>query len=126
VASETWISVARGLASFDGDEDAFRGWVFTIAKRRAVDHLRAQSRRPRLGSADHVASAEDEVLSGDDAAARIVSALSPHLAQIVLLRVVGGFTVDEVAEMVGRKPGTVRVLQYRALRRLAERLPDEV
>jgi RNA polymerase sigma-70 factor (ECF subfamily) len=126
VASETWLSVARNLQTFDGDEDAFRAWVFTIGKRRVVDHHRARSRRPTAPDPDLVPSAEDEALSGDEAAARIVALLPQEQAQIVLLRVVAGFSVEEVAEIVGRRPGTVRVMQHRALKRLAEKLGDEV
>lgn len=44
----------------------------------------------------------------------------------MLLRVVGGFSVDEVARVVGRRSGTVRVLQHRALRRLAAQLGDDL
>lgn len=126
VASETWLSVARGLQGFDGDEDAFRAWVFTIGKRRVVDHLRARGRRPTPSALEPAPSAEDVALSGDDAAARIVALLPDEQAQIVLLRVVAGFSVEEVARIVGRRPGTVRVMQHRALKRLAERLGDEV
>lgn len=129
VASETWLSVARGLGTFSGDEDAFRAWVFTIAKRRVVDHLRRRGRRPSLpADVEHEPSAEEAALEGrlgDDAARRIVDLLPPDQAQIVLLRVVAGLPVEEVARLVGRRPGTVRVLQHRALRRLAEKLPPD-
>ncbi len=37
VASETWLQVVAGLAGFRGGEDAFRAWVFTIARHRAID-----------------------------------------------------------------------------------------
>lgn len=126
VGSETWLSVARSLPSFQGDRDGFRAWVFTIAKRRVVDHLRARGRSPRPLDAAPAPSAEDLALSGDDAARRIVACLPPEQAQIVLLRVVGGFSVEEVARIVGRRPGNVRVIQHRALRRLAEKLAEEV
>ena len=61
-------------------------------------------------------------MAGDEAVRRIVSLLPRDQAEIVLLRVVAGLPVDEVAAITGRRPGTVRVLQHRALRRLAERL----
>ena len=48
--------------------------------------------------------------------------LPPDQAEIILLRVVAGLPVEEVAAITGRRPGTVRVLQHRALRRLADRL----
>ena len=46
LASETWSEVARGLARFTGDERGFRGWVFTIARQRAIDAARSRARRP--------------------------------------------------------------------------------
>ena len=46
IASETWLQVTRDLAGFSGDYDGFRGWVATIARHRALDHLRYHARRP--------------------------------------------------------------------------------
>src|SRR2546430_5574968 len=40
VAAETWLAVARQLASFAGGEGAFRGWLFPIARRRLGQHWR--------------------------------------------------------------------------------------
>jgi RNA polymerase sigma factor (sigma-70 family) len=145
LASETWLAVARALSGFSGDETAFRSWVFTIAHRRLVDHHRAASRRLptrsltadtgdgaershalALAGADDPAGEVVAAMAGDDAVRRIVALLPPDQAEIVLLRVVAGLPVDDVAAVTGRKPGTVRVLQHRALRRLAERLERPV
>jgi RNA polymerase sigma-70 factor (ECF subfamily) len=139
LASETWLAVARALPTFSGDEAAFRSWVFTIAHRRVIDHHRASTRRPRTRSLHPAAGDEQDgtaelpgnddpagdvvtALAGGEAVRRIVGLLPPEQAEIVLLRVVAGLPVDEVAAITGRRPGTVRVLQHRALRRLAERL----
>jgi DNA-directed RNA polymerase specialized sigma24 family protein len=43
----------------------------------------------------------------------------------VLLRVLGGFDVAEVARIMDRSPGNVRVLCHRALKRLAVRMSEE-
>ena len=145
LAADTWLAVAKSLRSFSGDEPAFRSWVFTIAHRRLVDHHRASARRPRTRSltpsadgpggaaedgppiaepqsADDPAGETITAMTSDAAVQRIVGLLPPDQAEIVLLRVVAGLPVDDVAQMTGRRPGTVRVLQHRALRRLAERL----
>jgi RNA polymerase sigma-70 factor, ECF subfamily len=58
------------------------------------------------------------------ALARIASVPSDQ-ADVVLLRVVAGLEVAEVAGILGKKQGTVRVLQHRALHRLAEQLARE-
>jgi RNA polymerase sigma-70 factor, ECF subfamily len=52
--------------------------------------------------------------------AHVVATLSPDQAQVVLLRIVGGLQVSQVAELLDKRPGTVRVLQHRGLRRLAD------
>ena len=45
-ASETWLEVARGLDSFTGPEPAFRAWLFAIARRKLIDRIRYETRRP--------------------------------------------------------------------------------
>ncbi|MFP5579451.1 MAG: RNA polymerase sigma factor [Acidimicrobiia bacterium] len=130
LASATWISVAQGLRRFEGDEDGFRRWVFTIARRRWTDWLRSTSRRPR---ADRYA-AVPELAGSDDPAEEAVRAASlaralalvhrlpPSQAEAVALRVLGGFDVAEVAEIMGKQAGAVRVLVHRGLKRLASEL----
>src|ERR1044071_1384931 len=55
VASEAWMDAARGLKSFEGDEDAFRAWLFTIARRRLIDHRRREARRTRIAHTPDIA-----------------------------------------------------------------------
>jgi RNA polymerase sigma-70 factor (ECF subfamily) len=48
VASETWLQVSRDLGGFRGSYDGFRGWVVTVGRHRALDHLRREGgRRPK-------------------------------------------------------------------------------
>lgn len=129
LAAETWMGAARNLKGFQGGEDAFRGWLFQIAYRRLVQHWRDQARNHSAPvdpytMADHPAarSPEDHVLSADsvtETARRIREILSPDQAQVILLRVFGGLSVEQVAEVLGKRGGTVRVLQHKALKRLA-------
>ena len=57
---------------------------------------------------------------------RIVAILPADQADVILLRVVADLSVDQVAQIMGKRPGTVRVLQSRALKRLAERLAKKL
>jgi RNA polymerase sigma-70 factor (ECF subfamily) len=129
VASETWLQVARDLASFRGDDDGFRGWVATIGRHRAMDHLRTQQRRPVVrgqveeladwrGPEDTAESAMDAV--GTDAALSLIAKLPPDQAEAVLLRVVLGLDAKAAAKVLGKRPGAVRTAAHRGLRRLAE------
>ena len=129
VAAETWLGVARGLRSFEGGEGAFRSWFFTIAHRQLIQHWRATGRRPstpvepeslfdRPGRDDPEGDSLATV-SAAEAAKIIRAALSPDQAEIILLRILGGLDIDQIADILGKRPATVRVLQHRALRRLA-------
>jgi RNA polymerase sigma-70 factor (ECF subfamily) len=130
VEAETWLVAARDLANFDGDENQFRAWMFTIARNRLIDWRRREARRPSLAVApddlkdrpadDDPAGIAVDVVGAEAAVALVRKCLPRHVSEVILLRVVGGLDVGDVAAILGKRPGTVRVLQHRGLRRLAE------
>jgi RNA polymerase sigma-70 factor, ECF subfamily len=131
LTSDVFLDVARGLPRFAGDEGKFRGWVFTIARRRAIDAARRRSRRATdvvpadvleavVGPDDTEALALARIHTAD--ALALVRRLPTGQAEVLLLRVVAGLSVDETAVALGRRAGAVRVAQHRALRRLARML----
>ena len=130
LASETWLEVARSLSRFEGDEAGFRNWLFAIARHRHLDLCRRQARRPALermavpdqAGRDDVAGAVIDCES-TEAAIALIASLPPDQAEALALRVIGDLNVAEVAAIMGRQPGAVRVLTHRGLRRLADRIP---
>jgi RNA polymerase sigma-70 factor (ECF subfamily) len=131
VAAETWVQVVRGLPGFRGDEQAWRAWLFTTARRRAIDEGRRRSRHlvaplAELPAAREPRTEDAAVLAmqnlGTAAAIAVVSGLPPLQAEVILLRVLAGLDIDSVARIVGRSPGAVRVAAHRGLRRLAQTL----
>jgi len=131
--AETWLHVVRGLAAFRGDEQAWRAWLFTTARRRAIDEGRRRARRPvraleetlpgKLPVSPDAADAAIEHL-GTRSAMALVSRLPPNQAEVILLRVVAGLDTETVARLVRRSPGAVRVAAHRGLRRMAEILAE--
>jgi RNA polymerase sigma-70 factor (ECF subfamily) len=131
LASETWVDVVRGLGRFHGDEHSFRSWMFTIARHRATDYRRREGRRPaepmppehmpeRESAEDPAAAAMEHIATRE--ALALIAELPHDQAEVVALRVVAGLDVPQVARILGKRPGAVRVLAHRGLRRLAERL----
>jgi len=131
VESETWIRIAGGLRRFEGTEADFRAWAFTIARNRLIDWCRRDRRQATTpveldelaalpGSEDAAAAAEEEL--GLEASLALLRTLPADQSEVILLRVLGGLDVARVAAIVGKRPGTVRVLQHRGLRRLAEQV----
>ena len=131
LAADTWVSVIRTLGRFRGDELGFRALVFTAARHRALDWRRQSSRRQAAAlpvevlnnrpAPDDPADAALEAQSTRDALA-LIAELPRSQAEVVALRMVAGLDVAQVARIVGKRPGAVRTLTHRGLRRLAQRL----
>lgn len=131
LAADVWVAVARGLRGFSGDEGAFRGWVFAIARNHVAGHYRTAARRRTdpcplddLVEVDGGADVAEDALRAlppDVAVDTLLAGLPAEMAEVVRLRVVGQLSAARVAELMGKTEGAVRVLQHRALRRLATR-----
>jgi RNA polymerase sigma-70 factor (ECF subfamily) len=131
VAADAWLEITRGLHAFRGDVDGFRGWAATIARHRALDHLRRLRRRPSadvpveelayLAADDDTAGGALDAMSTDTAIALIAS-LPRDQAEAVMLRAVMGLSAEAAAQVLGKRPGAVRTAAHRGLRRLAERV----
>jgi RNA polymerase sigma-70 factor (ECF subfamily) len=132
LCSETWIRLARQLAGFEGGERQWWGLVFLVARRTLNDHWKRRRRRRtepvspvdlvEFAGGDDVEALGLEPIETAEAISFVTRTLGPDLADVVLLRVVAGLSVEEVAAAMSKRPGTVRVLQHRALRQLAARL----
>jgi RNA polymerase sigma-70 factor (ECF subfamily) len=131
LAAETWVAMIGAIDRFQGDEAAFRAWVFTIARHKARDRWRRTARKPvqelpATGLAEPPAPDDPAATVLEDASTRAALALIATLpagqAEAIVLRVVAGLEVKQVAELMDKRPNTVRVLTHRGLRRLAQRL----
>ena len=133
LAGEVFLQVVRGLPSFSGGERDFRAWTFTIAHRRLVDDLRQRRRRP-ADAVPHEVVERAAGAGGDveaDAHAQIehaavraaIDELPTDQRAVVLLRIIGDLTVEEIARVLGKRPGAVKALQRRGLRRLKGAYP---
>jgi len=128
IASDTWLEVTRRLDRFTGGEREFRGWLFTIARHRLIDARRRAARHrtapvawlpDRPGGDDPASDVLVDIST--EASLRLVSELPPEQAEAVRLRVMAGLNTVEVARIMGKQPGNVRVLSHRGLRNLARR-----
>jgi RNA polymerase sigma-70 factor (ECF subfamily) len=130
VAADVWVNLAPLLARFEGGLVELRALMFTIARRRVIDHQRRCGRLPlttQLEECDDSVSicdlAEDAALdhlTGQQAVGWLARRLPPAQAEVVVLRVLGDLDVKTVATILGKSVGSVRVLQHRALRHLQQ------
>ena len=135
VASDAWLQIARDLRTFDGDWDGFRGWSATVARHRALDHLRRHRRRPVAAVPVEVFAADlpaayDTVeqameMIGTGRAVRLIASLPREQAEAVMLRIVLGLDATSAGRILGRRAGAVRTAAYRGLRQLSRLLEPQ-
>lgn len=132
IASETWLQATRDLGKFSGSYGDFRGWLTTIARHRAMDHLRRAKRQPPavpvpVEDLAFVAGREDtadramEAISTEEALSLIAS-LPRDQAEAVLLRAVVGLDAKTAAQVVGKRAGAIRTAAYRGLKNIEKRI----
>jgi RNA polymerase sigma-70 factor (ECF subfamily) len=121
---DVFLRAVRTLDRFDGGRRAFRAWMFAIARNAVVDEARMRRRRRTQPVPAHVLAemgpagdAEDDAM-GAIAESRVraaMAALTPDQRDVLLLRILGDLTVDEVASVIRKRPGAVKALQARGL-----------
>ena len=128
LAAETFLQVARNIQGFEGGEDAFRSWVFVIAHRRLIDVRRKRGRSPELTSlsdddrpgGDVEGEALDR-LAADDLR-HALRALTEDQRDVLSLRIIADLTLEETADVMGKRVGAVKALQRRGLNALRDHL----
>lgn len=131
LVAEVFLTVVRTLERFDGGEDGFRSWVFTIAHNRLVDERRRHGRRrtepaetttlePRLEPAEDAAVEAVETRTTEELVT-LLDVLTDDQREVLSLRL-AGFTIAEVASVVGRTENATKALQRRGLRALERHL----
>jgi RNA polymerase sigma-70 factor (ECF subfamily) len=131
VSAEAWLHIARDIRGFTGDVDAFAGWAARIVRNRAIDLARYRTRRPSYVTSTGAIpefptdrDSSDEVLeqAATRAAIELIASLPKEQAEAVLLRVVVGLDTQSAAQVLGKRPGAVRVAAHRGLKSLARSL----
>ena len=132
LTSEVFLRVFDRLPQFSGDEPNFRSWLFTIAHRILIDDARRRQRRPRTttlgldierraaGDVEHEALAN----VGAEWADALLDSLPPDQRAVVALRVTADLSLEQVAEILGKRVGAVKSLQHRALESLRRRCEE--
>jgi RNA polymerase sigma-70 factor, ECF subfamily len=127
LVQETFVRLWRSSGRFDPERGSVRTFLFTLARRAAVDLLRRRSARPLAsgpaGEVEELADdgAYDALLLGLDVR-EALDALSPKHRQILELHYLGDMTQSQIATQLGVPLGTVKTRTFYALRSFRDEL----
>jgi len=128
--SEAMARAVSGIGRFEWKGAGFEGWLFGILRHVILDVHRQLGRRAvaamaPAGGAD-VADVAEGLLAHEEAGAlrAAFARLRPDEQELLHLRVVAGLGSDDVAAVLGKRPGAVRMAQARALGRLRRYLEE--
>ena len=132
ITSETFVRALRRIGSVSYQGRDIAAWFITIARNLIFDHVKSSRYRLESTQADMVDLSpsthgpEQQVLDGatHDELLRCVAKLNPDQQECIHLRFLQGLSVAETARIMDRNEGAVKALQHRAVRRLAQLLPD--
>ena len=130
VTQDIWINVVRKLRAVR-DPAAFPAWLFKVARTHAVSHFRKTrllESLPEDGFSGEVSTWDANDVSSTLNAEELhwgLSQLSPSHSECLILHFLEGFSLEEVADIVGVAPGTVKSRLHYAKKALREVLEKE-
>lgn len=134
LSSEVFLGAFRGLERFVGDEEAFRSWIFSIAHARLIDDRRRSARRIRTATSEGMdwahpggTGVEDQAMGhlGEEEIRALCARLAPDQADVLLLRLVGDLSLEQVATALNKSTGAVKSLQRRGVDALRRELAKQ-
>ena len=133
VTSEVFMRALRAIPKYE-PRQAFLAWLYRIARNAIIDRSRRQANRQQVSfedalahpNADQVVNPDEGLLAGSDATAvrKAMRQLTPLQQEILVLRYVEGFDTKTISRLVGKRDGTVRGIEFRALNALRALIPS--
>lgn len=127
LTSQTFLAALESLQNYRG-RGSFRGWLFGIARHKLMDHYRRRRPEEPLDGADAFAGHEPQpeelaAIQLDMAqVAEVLRTLPEPQVEALTLRIFGGLSAAETGEIMGKSETAVRMLVYRGLNSLRDRI----
>jgi len=121
LTSEVLLKILRSLKTQKGN---FLAWIYRIANNSIIDFYRKRVRRPNISleeiKYDIPAPEPSRTVLTENRMKEVLTYLTPEQADVITLRFVQQYNNEEVAKIMGKTVGAIKVLQFRALKVLRE------
>jgi len=131
LTSEVFLKLLQVLGTSRAPREQLQGWLYRVARNLAVDWFRQQAKGvPLLLN-------EELTPDGDSPATRLeeqqlhqdlreaISKLTPSQQQVIVLRFGEGRKIGEIGRLMGKSEGSIKLMQYRAMKRLRKLLEKQ-
>lgn len=129
ITEEVFLKAWRAIKSCRGKESTFSSWLYRIAHNQMVDEIRKRQRRPalELENVENISDNSEGVEKSREQLelAAVIDRLPPNQRQVIILKFIEGLDNPEIARIMDKSEGAIRVLQMRGLSRLREELEKE-
>ena len=133
VTSDVFMRALRAIPKYE-PRQAFLAWLYRIARNAVIDRSRRQAARQQVSfedalahpNADQVVNPDAGLLAGSDASVVRVAMqhLTPLQQEVLILRYVEGYDTKTISKLVGKRDGTIRGIEFRALSALRALIPS--
>ena len=129
ITGEVFLKAWRAISSCRGKENAFSPWLYRIAHNQLVDEIRKRQRQPslELDDVETISDSENSVerYSEQQELLKLIDRLPSNQRRVIILKFIEGMDYKEIAKIMGKSEGALRVMQMRALAALKKELGKE-
>jgi RNA polymerase sigma-70 factor (ECF subfamily) len=130
LTSDVFMRALKAMPRYE-PRQAFLAWLYRIARNAVIDRARRGNRQVSFEDAlehpmaDQVLDPDEQILAtSDNATLRgALAQLTPLQQEVIVLRFLEGYSTHEIARIVGKREGTVRGIQFRAIGALRQLIP---
>lgn len=135
LAADVFVNALRAIASYEERGLTLAAWLYRIAHNRLIDYYRRNGSRPGTSLDEIEADGNPEPVSQASTVTasheridlqQAMQHLSADQQQVIHLRFVEGMTSDQVAKIMSKSQGAVKILQHRALKMLQGLLRQDI
>jgi RNA polymerase sigma-70 factor (ECF subfamily) len=132
LTSEVFLKLLQALGTSRAPRDQLKGWLYRVAHNLAMDWFRQQAKGEPLPLNEELASDDNaspaarlEQHQGQHRLRQAIRQLTPSQQQVILLRFGEGLKIKQVGQLMDKSEGSIKLIQYRAVRRLRKILERE-
>ena len=131
LTSDVFMRALKAMPRYE-PRQAFLAWLYRIARNAVIDKMRRGNRQVSFEDAlehprpEHIVEPDTELVARfeGDALRKALKKLTPLQQEVLVLRFLEGYDTNEIARIVGKREGTVRGIQFRAIGALRQMIPS--